>query len=107
MPYYTILYYTILYYKSQFPLIAKTNADIYLLLLVLCLFKENIFRNTPRWLFLKHRNGIFNKHNTNDSKCGNDTCSEKIYNDNNNDNDKNNSNNNAYTNNRGRIEGQQ
>ena len=26
MLYYTILYYTILYYKSQFPLIAKTNA---------------------------------------------------------------------------------
>ena len=94
-----------LYYNSQFPLIAETNADIYLLLLVLHLFKENIFRNTPQWLFLKHRNGIFNKHNTNDSKCDND--SEKNYNDNNNDNDKNNSNNNAYTKNRGRIEEQQ
>ena len=58
-------------------LVAETDADLhqhlqwsdfYLLLLVLHLLQENIFRNIFRWLLLKHENDIFNNYNINDNK---------------------------------------
>ena len=69
-------------------------------LLLLALFKENIFRSTSWWLLLKRKNDVFNNHNTNDnSRCDNDINgdnknSNNNYNDTNNDYNKDNNGNN-------------
>ena len=43
-------------------------SDFYLLLLVLHLLQENIFRNTFRWLLLKRKNDVFNKYRISDKR---------------------------------------
>ena len=68
-----------------------------------CIYFKRIYSEHPWWLLLKHKNGIFNKRNTNDNKCDNDTNGDNNNNDNNNDNDNYNNNNNDNTDNEIRI----